>query len=59
MKRKNNKRRLASVLSTFSLGEHATMETLDDAIFAHDEADVTMISCLAGCQPRSECDSCA
>ena len=44
MKSKNNKRRLASVLSTFSLGEHATMETLDDGIFAHDEADVTMIS---------------
>ena len=44
MKSKNNRRRLASVLSTFSLGEHATMETLDDGIFAHDEADVTMIS---------------
>ena len=44
MKSKNDKRRLASVLSTFSLGEHTTMETLEDGVFAHDEADVTMIS---------------
>ena len=43
-KSKNNKRRLASVLSTFNLGENTTLETQDDGTFGHDEADVTMIS---------------
>jgi len=46
MKSKNNKRSLASVLSTFGLGENAMMETKDDGVFGHDEADVTMISYL-------------
>ena len=42
LKSKNNKRRLASVLCTFSLGDNAMMETHDDGAFSHDEADVTM-----------------
>ena len=44
LKSKSNKRRLASVLCTFSLGDTVTMETQDDGAFSHDEADVTMIS---------------
>ena len=44
MKSKTNKQRLASVLSTFSLGENAMMETRDDGAFSHDEADITMVS---------------
>ena len=41
---KSNKRKLASVLATFDLGENTTMDTRDDGAFRHDEADVTMIS---------------
>ncbi len=44
LKSKTNKQRLTSVLSTFSLGENATMETRDDGEFNHDEADITMVS---------------
>jgi hypothetical protein len=44
LKSKNNKRMLASILSTFYLGDNVTMETQDDGVFGHDEADVTMIS---------------
>ncbi|MCG7883058.1 MAG: hypothetical protein JAY96_15870 [Candidatus Thiodiazotropha endolucinida] len=44
MKSKSNKRKLASVLGTFDLGESTTMETRDDSKFLHDEADVTMVS---------------
>ena len=44
LKSKSNKRRLASVLCTFSLGDTVTMETQDDGAFSHDEADITMIS---------------
>ena len=32
------------MLCTFSLGENVTMDTLDDGMFSHDEADITMIS---------------
>ncbi len=32
------------MLSTFSLGENATMERKDDGAFHHDEADITMVS---------------
>ena len=46
LKSKNNKRRLASMLSTFSAGENVTIETRDDGMFNHDEADVTMFSRL-------------
>ena len=44
MKSKSNKRKLASVLGTFNLGENTTVETFDDGSFQHDEADVTMVS---------------
>ena len=44
LKSKNNKQSLASVLSTFSVGENVIMETKDDGAFSHDEADVTMVS---------------
>ena len=44
MKSKSNKRKLASVLGTFNLGENTTVETCDDGSFPHDEADVTMVS---------------
>lgn len=44
LKSKNNKRRLASVLCTFNVGENVSMETRDDGVFGHDEADVTMVS---------------
>ena len=57
LKSKNNKRRLASVLSTFNLGNIVTMETQADGLFDHDEADVTIISCYSGCQPWQKCDS--
>ena len=34
------------MLCNFGLGENATMDTLDDGMFSHDEADITMISCV-------------
>ena len=40
----HEKRKLASVLGTFNLGETTTVEKGDDCIFRHDEADVTMVS---------------
>ncbi len=43
LKSKNNKQSLASVLSTFSVGENVIMETKDDGAFRHDEAYVTMV----------------
>ena len=44
LKSKSNKRQLASVICTFSMGDTVTMETRDDGAFSHDEADVTMVS---------------
>ena len=44
MKSKNNKRKLVSVLSTFTVGDMTTIESRDDSEFDHDEADITMIS---------------
>ena len=44
LKSKNNKRRLASVLSTFDAEEDATMDSPDDSAYGHDEADITLIS---------------
>ena len=41
MKSKSNKRKLASVLGTFGLGENVIMHNADDGSFRH---DVTMIS---------------
>ena len=43
-KSKNYQRKLASVLSTFAVGDMTTTESRDDSAFDHDEADVTMIS---------------
>ena len=43
-KSKNNNRKLASVLSTFTVGDMTTTESRDDSAFDHDEADITMIS---------------
>jgi len=45
LKRKSNKRQLASVLCTLSMGDTVTVETRDDGAFSHDEADVTLDSC--------------
>ena len=44
LKSKNNKRRLASMLYTFTVDDNVTMDTRDDGAFGHDEADITMIS---------------
>ena len=44
MKSKNNNRKLASVLSTFTVGDMTTTESRDDSAFDHDEADITIIS---------------
>ena len=44
LKSKNNKRRLASVLHTFDVEEDVTMDSPDDSVYGHDEADIIMIS---------------
>ncbi len=44
LKSKNNKRMLASVLSAFSAGENVIIDSRDDGVFNHDEADITMVS---------------
>lgn len=44
MKNKHNKRELSRVLCTFNLSPDITMDSRDDAVFSHDESDVTMIS---------------
>ena len=36
--------KLASVLSTFTVGDMTTTESRDDSAFDHDEADIAMIS---------------
>ena len=46
MRSKNNKRKLASVLSTFTVGDMTTTESRYDTALDHDEADMTMISCV-------------
>ena len=43
MKSKPNKRKLASVLDTFNLGELATVEIRDNGVFCNDEAGVTIV----------------
>ncbi len=55
LKSKRNKRRLASVLCTFSLEDTVTMETHDDGAFGHDEADVTMISYVLQAANHGRC----
>ena len=44
MNSKNYKRKLASVLSTFTIADMTTTESRDDSAFDHYEADITMIS---------------
>ena len=46
MKNKHNKRGLSCLLSTFSLGFGVSVESRDDGIFLHDEADITITSYL-------------
>ena len=43
MKNKNNKRQLSAVIATFSI-PNTTMETHIDEAYAHDEADITIVS---------------
>ena len=59
MKNKHNKRGLSRRLSTFNLGCGVSVESRDDGVFLHDEADITIISYLfqaadAGCQILSD-----
>ena len=44
MKNKHNKRGLSRLLSTFNLGCGVSVESRDDGVFLHDEADITIIS---------------
>ena len=32
------------MLSAFNVGENVTIETRNDGVFGHDEADITMVS---------------
>ena len=44
MKNKHNKRGLSRLLCTFNLGCGVTVDRIDDGVFGHDEADITIIS---------------
>ena len=44
MKNKHDKRGLSRLLSTFNLGCGVTVDSIDDGVFGHDEADITIIS---------------
>ena len=44
LKNNHNKRELSRVLPLFNLGPNVTIDNQDDCVFAHDEADVTMIA---------------
>ena len=46
MKNKHNKRGLSRLLSTFNLGCGVSVESRDDGVFLHDEADITIFSYL-------------
>ena len=46
MKNKHNKLQLSKLLSTYNFGKGVTVESRSDGVFAHDEADITMISYL-------------
>ena len=46
MKNKHNKRGLSRLLSTFNMGCGVSVESRDDGVFLHDEADITIISYL-------------
>ena len=43
LKNNRNKRELSRELSLFNLGPNVTMDSQDDGVFTHGEADVTMI----------------
>jgi len=58
LKSKSNKRRLASVLCTFSMGDTVTMKTRDDGTFSHDEAYVTMVSYVIQAASHGRCVIC-
>ena len=44
MKNKHNKPGLSRLLCTFNLGCGVTVDSIDDGVFGHDEADITIIS---------------
>ena len=44
MKNKHNKRGLSRLLCTFNMGCGVTVDRIDDGVFGHDEADITIIS---------------
>ena len=44
MKNKHNKRGLSRLLSTINLGCGVSVESTDDGVFLHDEADITIIN---------------
>ena len=44
MKNKHNKRGLSRLLCTFNMGCGVTVHSIDDGVFGHDEADITIIS---------------
>ena len=46
MKNKHNKLQLSNIISTYNFGKGVTVESRSDGVFAHDEADITMISYL-------------
>ena len=46
MKNKHNKRGLSRLLSTFNLVCGVSVQSRDDGVFLHDEADITIISYL-------------
>ena len=46
MKNKHSKRNLPSLLSICNLGPQVSVQSRDDDVFLHDEADVTIISYL-------------
>lgn len=44
MKSKNNKRQLSALLSTFDYGEQTIVDSQNDGLYGHEEADVTVVS---------------
>ena len=54
LRSKSNKRKLASVLSAFSMGGNVTMESKDDGAFSHDEKHTSPLSPMFLQQPMME-----
>lgn len=44
MKSKSNKKRLSALLSTFDYGAQTTVDSQNDCLYGHEEADVTVVS---------------